>query len=60
MFKAQKDKEMQMKAAGGDMEKCGKMCDKICQDKLDALKKVLTPDQFKNLPECCTKKCCKK
>ncbi|MBI5219539.1 MAG: hypothetical protein HY958_11465 [Bacteroidia bacterium] len=39
-------------STGGDMEKL----DKIQKEKLDALKKILTPEQFKNLPECCFKK----
>jgi hypothetical protein len=49
--------DQQMKDAGDDMGKCGKQCEKIKNDKLDALKKVLTPEQFKNLPDWCSKSC---
>ena len=52
--------DMNMKDAKGDKDKCNKMCEKNCKDKVEALKKVLTPEQFKNLPECCTKMCCGK
>lgn len=45
--------EMNMKAAGGDKVKCDMMCGKACKDRNEALKKVLTPEQMKNLPACC-------
>jgi hypothetical protein len=45
--------EMNMKAAGGDKEKCEMLCKKCKSDKMDALTKVLTPEQMKNLPPCC-------
>ena len=44
-----------MKMAGGDKGKCDQMCEKSCKEKMDALKKVLTAEQFKNLPPCCMK-----
>ena len=52
--------DQNMKDAKGDKEKCGKLCEKCCKDRTDAFKKVLTAEQFKNLPECCTKMCCAK
>ena len=55
LLKSFQECDQNMKMAGGDKEKCDKMCEKNCKDKLDALKKVLTPEQFKNLPPCCTK-----
>jgi hypothetical protein len=51
-----KDCGANYKASGGDMEKCEKLCNKFQDEKVEALKKVLTPEQFKTLTTCHDKK----
>ncbi len=49
ILKSIKDREQNMKTAGGCNATCEKLCDKTNKDKMEALKKVLTPEQLKEL-----------